>query len=124
MRREFSRKQRFEIIKRASNHKGQITCEGCGLVLGPKAWEIDHTVAEALVIDKTKPLTIEDGRLLGMCCHRGPDGKTASDVTAISKAKRLERRQMGIKKRTGFWKPKGARYDWSAGKWIVERNTP
>jgi hypothetical protein len=109
-RREFSRKQRFEIIKRASNHKGQITCEGCGLVLGPKAWEIDHTIAEALVIDKSKPLTIEEGRLLGMCCHRGPDGKTASDVTAIAKAKRLERRQMGIKKPSRFQCARSGRF--------------
>lgn len=96
MRREFSNKVRLEIVLRATNDKGRVCCEGCCLVLGPKPYEIDHVIAEALVVDKSAPLTAKDGQLLGACCHRGENGKTARDVTAIAKSKRAERKHFGI----------------------------
>lgn len=113
-RREFSRTVRAQIVHRSMNAKGQPTCEGCGLVLGYKKWEIDHRIAEALVVDKSKPLTAEDGQLLGPCCHRGENGKTARDVRVIAKSKRSERKiRFGIKKasrmagsRNSKWKAK------------------
>ena len=57
-RREFSRKQRAEIILRATGPDGVIVCEGCGLRLGKKPFEIDHIIAEALIVDKSAPLSI------------------------------------------------------------------
>jgi hypothetical protein len=101
-RREFTKTQKAEMIRRASNSKGEIRCEGCGLNITGKAVEFDHIIAEALVLDKTKKLAVADGQALGLCCHRGPDGKTASDVKDIAKAKRREARN------TGITKPKGA----------------
>lgn len=95
-RREFSNRVRAEIVHRAMNGRGQVTCEGCGQVLALKAYEIDHKIAEALVVDKSKPLTADDGQLLGYCCHRGEDGKTAKDVRAIAKAKRREGKHFGF----------------------------
>ena len=107
-RREFSKRQKAEIVHRAMNASGQITCEGCGLVLGRKPYEIDHTIPEALVIDKAKPLTIEDGKLLGKeCCHRG--GKTAKDQGDIARAVRREAKHNGIRNPPAFrskWKRK------------------
>jgi hypothetical protein len=91
-RREFTRKQRAQIVARATDpNTGRLCCEGCSLVLGLKPYEIDHTIPEGLLIDKTKPLTIEDGKLLGKdCCHRGgPDGKTANDIRMIRKSDRV-----------------------------------
>lgn len=100
-RREFTRKQRAQIVHRATNENGHVACEGCGLVLGKKPYEIDHIIAEELVIDKSRPLTIEDGELLGKeCCHRGADGKTNRDVKVIAKAKRVEAKHYGIRKRS------------------------
>lgn len=89
IRREFTRDQREQIVDRSKNELGQIHCEGCGLVLAGKKYEIDHKVAEALIrdADKKRKLTIEDGQLLGECCHRGADGKTNADVKRIAKAK-------------------------------------
>ena len=93
-RREFSRKVRAQIILRATNAAGSICCEGCGLILGHKPYEVDHIVAEALVVDKTKPLTADDGQLLGKeCCHRG--GKTAGDVRQIRKSDRQRDKHSG-----------------------------
>ena len=97
-RREFTRDQREQIVDRARNDTGQICCEGCRQVLGLKAYEIDHIIAEALRpdADKKRKLTIAEGQLLGKdCCHRGPDGKTAKDVKAISKAKAVSARHHG-----------------------------
>jgi hypothetical protein len=107
-RREFTRSQKAQMLKRASDEKGRIFCEGCGLNITGKAVEFDHTIPEALVIDKTKPLTIDDGKALGRdCCHRAPGGKTAQDVARIAKAKRQEAGHLGIRptiKSAGFRK--------------------
>ena len=98
-RREFTREQKAQMIKRASDAQGLIWCEGCGLNLTGKVIEFDHTIAEALVIDKAKPLTIADGKVLGRdCCHRAPGGKTAQDVAIISEAKRREAAHLGIRR--------------------------
>lgn len=100
-RREFSRSQREQIVKRATNAAGYVACEGCGLVLGKKPYEIDHIIPEALRPDedKTRPLSIADGQLLGMeCCHRGADGKTRQDVKRIAKAKRSAAKHMGFER--------------------------
>jgi hypothetical protein len=87
MRREFTRRQRAQIVLRATGPDGVICCEMCGLRLGHKPYEIDHIIPEALIVDKSRELTIEDGQLLGKeCCHRG--GKTADDIRRIRKSDR------------------------------------
>lgn len=97
-RREFTRSQKAQMLKRASDAQGNIWCEGCGLNITGKVVEFDHTIAEALVIDKSRPLTIDDGKALGRdCCHRAPGGKTAQDAAAIAKAKRREAGHLGIR---------------------------
>lgn len=90
-RRNFTRNQREEIIERSKNERGEICCERCKLVLAGKPYEIDHIIAEGLrpEADKQKKITVAEGWLLGKeCCHRGEDGKTSKDQTAIAKAKR------------------------------------
>lgn len=110
-RREFTPAQKAEMLKRAMDGKGQIRCEGCGLNITGKVIEFDHIVAEALVLDKTVPLTSRDGRVLGRdCCHRAPNGKTAQDCSDIAEAKRREARHLGIRRseqdrRKGFTRP-------------------
>ena len=87
MRREFSNKVRLEIVHRAMDGKGRVVCEGCGLVLGKKAYHIDHTIPEAMVVNRSRPLTASDGKLLGWdCCHKP---KTAVDKGDIAKSERV-----------------------------------
>jgi hypothetical protein len=104
-RREFTKPVKAEILRRATRD-GRIHCEGCDIDVTGKRFEFDHTIAEALILDKSRKLTCDDGRLLGECCHRGPDGKTAKDVKAIAKAKRQEagqfKRPAGNIKSAGF----------------------
>jgi hypothetical protein len=111
-RREFSKKVRLQIIKRSLNERGQPCCEGCGGVLKPGQAEVDHTIPEALVVDKSRELTADDGKLLGVCCHRGKDGKTNADVAQIAKARRQESRHLLPKKPVFRRPPPGYKYNW------------
>jgi len=96
-RREFSRSVKLEIIKRAT--RDDVTfCEGCGCLA--KRWHIDHTSPDGLQVDKSKPLTAADGKLLCAgsrdTCH---GRKTAEqDVPAIALVKRQEAAHLGADK--------------------------
>ncbi|HEV7319441.1 MAG TPA: hypothetical protein VGO04_12635 [Ensifer sp.] len=97
-RREFTKAVYVQIVKRAMLPNGEIACEGCGLILGKKKYHVDHTIADALQIDKTRKLTADDGKLLGVeCCHKP---KTAEGVSVIAEAKRREENHLGIKRQT------------------------
>ena len=93
-RQEFDRATRVDIVKRATKH-GVTYCEKCGLPT--KRFEIDHTIADGLRIDKRKKLTAEDGKLLcsgtPASCH---DKKTGADIKAIAKAKRREAKSFNV----------------------------
>lgn len=92
-RREFTRAVYAQIVHRAMAG-GEIACEGCGLVLGKKPYHIDHTNPDALQVDKSRKLTCDDGKLLGVeCCHKP---KTAVDQFNIAEAKRREAKHLGI----------------------------
>ena len=96
-RREFTRSQKAAIVLRATDERGVVACEGCGLKLGKKPYEINHKIPEALVVDKSRPLTIEDGELLGKSCCHDPLTRT-EHIPAIAEAKRREARHLGIKR--------------------------
>lgn len=89
-RREFTREHKSAMLRRAMKGTNTVWCEGCGMDLTGKKIEFDHTIAEALIIDKSRKLTCDDGKLLGECCHRGEDGKTTKDQGIIAVAKRRE----------------------------------
>ena len=99
-RRNFPASVKRQITDRATDNKGIIRCEGCGMDLTGKAWEIDHILAEALVPEwkKTEKLTAKDGQLLGNCCHRGEDGKTNKDIKKAAKEKRQNAKYTGAKR--------------------------
>ena len=57
-RREFSRAHKAEMLRRAMDEKGRVFCESCGLDVTGKPIEFDHTIPEALILDKTRPLAV------------------------------------------------------------------
>lgn len=94
-RREFSGPVKAAIILRAMVD-GKVFCEGCGVLCKPGEYDIDHTDPDAMQIDKTRKLTIDDGKLLCKAvCH---PAKTAKDKADIARAKRLEQAHLGVKK--------------------------
>lgn len=99
-RREFDRGTKAEIKTRCATLTGW-RCENCGQIVA--SGEIDHIIAEALIVDKTKKLTAKDGQFLCWPCHQGAGGKTARDKGIIAKAKRQEAANLGVRA-----KPEGA----------------
>ena len=94
-RREFTKSDKVAMVKRATR-SNVVYCEGCGLPT--RKWQFDHTISEEFVIDKSKKLTIADGKLLcsgtPASCH---DRKTAKeDQPAIARAKRIEAIHLGV----------------------------
>lgn len=112
-RREFSKAMKAEMLRRAMDEKGRVLCESCGLDVTGKPIEFDHTIPEALILDKNRPLTAADGKLLGQkCCHRAPGGKTAQDVADIARAKRREAAHGGFKTKSVRPMPGSRRSPW------------
>jgi hypothetical protein len=103
-RREFSKLLKAEIMNRCKVPTGW-QCEECGLIV--QSGEIDHTIAEALIVDKTKKLTASDGKFLCVPCHQGPEGKTPKDKGIIAKAKRIEAKHIGADRPAGNIKSAG-----------------
>ncbi len=92
MRKEFSRDTYAEIVRRATNAAGMVCCEDCGASgLKRGKYQVDHTLADALVLEKKK-LKASDGKLLCLPCH---GRKTSSDVAIITKAKAQEATRIG-----------------------------
>lgn len=93
-RREFSKPVKAEIMRRCKVATGW-SCEICGAIVA--SGEVDHKIAEALILDKSRKLTATDGQFACWPCHQGPEGKTPKDKAAIAKAKRVENRHVGAK---------------------------
>ena len=87
-RREFSRKQRAEIIAESLNEKGQPVCALCRAVIGTKAYEIDHILPLQLGGESK----VENGQLICVPCLKE---KTGKDVRAIRKSDRQRDKHTG-----------------------------
>lgn len=94
-RREFGRAAKVGMVKRATRD-GQAHCELCDAALKYRAWDYHHTVEEELVIDKSKPLTADDGLLVCKPCHA--DITRTQSVPRVAKAKRREAAALGVRK--------------------------
>lgn len=70
-----------------------IQCENCGAVLGGKKFQYDHTLAEVfqrMHPNERPPINPKDVKLICLDdCHKP---KTAAEVKALAKTKRLSRK--------------------------------
>lgn len=99
MRKEFSAKVKAERFRFCGGH-----CESCTRKLFTGDIHFDHDNPDGL----TGEPTFENCRALCRSCHLV---KTKTDVTRIAKAKRSERKQIGIKK--PGWTIPGRKFDGS-----------
>lgn len=86
---EFSKAVRLEIFRRAGG-PGDLRCEGCGLSLQGKAFDVDHTIEEWEQEDVAHglraPLTASDGKLLGKaCCHVPKTARKAGERAHVKR---------------------------------------
>ena len=119
---EFSKKVKLEIYRRAGGPE-KLVCEGCGLPLGGKAFEIDHCVEcwERLDMQAGEHIVLsaDDGKLLGKaCCHLAKSnkkkGEKAHGDRIIVKAARANKESA--------WrsKPDGYKFNWRKGRYVKE----
>jgi 5-methylcytosine-specific restriction endonuclease McrA len=85
-RREFSAKVKLLAWERARG-----CCEQCGIPIAPKKPEFDHDNPCGL----TGEPDLSNCRALCRACHRA---KTTQDVAQIARAKRRQRKHVGIRK--------------------------
>lgn len=92
-----------------------MDCHICGGVILPatEKWEAEHVLMRALGGTVVKPAHYSP-------CHKA---KTKVDVKTYSKAKRVGDRNFGIRQSKGFPKPKGAKFDWSRGRYVREERS-
>jgi 5-methylcytosine-specific restriction endonuclease McrA len=76
-------------IKRATK-EGNVYCEECGALA--KSFEVDHVRADGLLGSNL----LDNARVLCRLCHVA---KTRDDVARIAKAKRVEARALGVRKK-------------------------
>jgi len=84
-RREFSTAVRVAAIKRAN---GRCEVKGCGAVLVPGRWQLDHTNPDGL----TGEPTLSNAQCLCEACWRD---KNPKDTRDIARAKRREASHLG-----------------------------
>lgn len=89
-----------------------MDCHICGGVILPaqQRWEAEHVIMYALDGEEIKPAHYSP-------CHKA---KTKDDIKKYAKGKRAGERHYGIRRAKGFPKPRGAKFDWSRGRYVRE----
>lgn len=93
-----------------------MDCYLCGLPIDlvrdkPESWQAEHVIRWVLS-KNNNPENIWPAHTE---CHKP---KTAADIREHSKGKRVRDKHFGIEvKRKRQWKPAGAKYDWSSGRY-------
>lgn len=81
-RKEIPKSVKRVVFERAGGPKN-VTCEECGLKLGSKRFDYDHTIPEWLQDvppSERPPIQPEDVKLLGVeCCHKQKTAKEAGE---------------------------------------------
>ena len=111
MRNEFTKAIKAAAFLRANGH-----CQSCGDKLRPGGWECDHGVACGLNLSGGNR-DIGNAVVLCLPCH---SVKTRDDIKRIAKAKRIERKRLGLNKRRGRPMPGTKASGWRHrmnGKW-------
>ncbi len=85
-RREFPAKTKVAAFARCGGK-----CDGCGAHLMPGRIEYDHIVPDALGGEPD----LDNCAVLCRACHSAPGGKTAGDISAIARVKRLKAKHIG-----------------------------
>lgn len=119
---EFSKKVKIEIFRRAGG-PGNPCCEGCGLSLRNKPFEVDHTLEcwemEDVQNGLRAPLTAEDGKLLGRCCHAPKTARKAGERAHVKRI--VEKQAKASAKRSSFQTNRDGRFKRKMSGEIVER---
>jgi hypothetical protein len=92
---EIPKAVKLEVFRRAGGPEN-VCCEGCGLRLGGKPFDYDHTIAEWMqnLPPSERVITASDVKLLGHCCHKP---KTSREAGQRAHGKRLIEKAAGVR---------------------------
>jgi hypothetical protein len=103
----------FDTHRREDQMGIYLTCHWCGGRIRPaiEPWRADHIErhAEGVAESATNLWPIHKA------CDANPGGKAGQDSSAVAKGKRVMEKHFHIREKKGFYKPKGAKYDWARG---------
>lgn len=111
----------FDTHKQRDEMGVFLRCYRCDRRIDPvrqsKDWRADHHPKRWAdggedTPDNLKPICI--------WCDSGSDGKAAQDTREVAKRKRISEKHFGIRRKTGFRKPLGAKFDWSQGRYVKQ----
>lgn len=112
------RRECFDAHKWTDQGTGRtmLTCHLCGGPIDPvrEKWEAEHVIRRVLREDDSPRNVMPAHAVL---CH---PAKTAKDITENAKGKRVRDQHYGISRPKGFRRPKGAKFDWSQGRYVRE----
>lgn len=98
---EFKAAAKRDMFIRAGGPE-DVHCEGCGLRLGGKAFDYDHTVeiwelpSDLRALFRKNGVPAEFGKLLGKdCCHKDKSARKAGER---AKCDRISKKAIGAKK--------------------------
>jgi 5-methylcytosine-specific restriction protein A len=112
VRTEFSAKIKILAFERSGGH-----CESCSAKLFPGNVEFDHVNPDGL----TGTATLDNCAAVCRACHKT---KTKRDVANIARAKRRERKHIGIRKPSKFACSRGSRFKKKVGSGEVVLRRP
>ena len=93
---------KLAVFRRAGGPEN-VCCEGCGLRLGGKPFDDDHTIPEWMrnAPPSERVITAEDVKLLGHCCHKPKTareaGQRAHGNRILEKSARIRRSRSPMK---------------------------
>lgn len=113
-----ARRITFETHK-WKDHVGRwrLTCHLNKCVIDPtlgSTWRADHIRRWAEGGEDTPE------NLWPICKHCDQTEKAPKDTSEVAKGKRVYERHYGIRRAKGFYKPEGAKFDWSRGRYVRE----
>jgi 5-methylcytosine-specific restriction protein A len=111
VRTEFSNKVKRDALQRAN---GKCEVPGCGASLSLNKYHYDHIIPDQMGGDAS----LDNCQVACFACHKE---KTRKDVADIAKAKRIERRHLGIRRESRMPGARGSRLKKKMDGTVVER---
>jgi|SRR5688572_3805358 len=113
---EFKAAAKLAMFQRAGGPE-DVHCEGCGLRLGGKPFDYDHTVEiwelpfDLIELFRKNGVPAEYGKLLGKnCCHKAKSARKAGERAhckrIVEKAARVKKKSSFLTNRDGEFKKK------------------
>ena len=107
-RKEFSKRTKREAFARSG---GFCESADCGMPFSPSnPVEYDHVTEAYFDGDNS----LENCKAICKACHKA---KTRKQAPVIAKSRRIRETAAGVRKKKGFYRPAGVKFNWQSGRY-------